>query len=212
MTKLQQLYNSIKTLKELGADLPDALLEETNRIEEEIIKNEVIPAISNAIDPIISQIERELILVVEYIPDEPLKVNMTRKRSFKMPENDFTIKSSNQSKQRESSYTISAHTKSSKTNLSVKFPDGTEINDRHASQTLCDTIIKIGVERVKALNIIVNGLNIVSREEDDFYNQQRLNSGYFIMTHSNTKNKKKQIEEMSNRLGLGLKVKIHNPN
>lgn len=43
MTKLEQLYNSIQNLKELGVQLPDKLIEETNRVEEEIIQKEVIP-------------------------------------------------------------------------------------------------------------------------------------------------------------------------
>ena len=84
MTKLEQLYNSIENLKELGVQLPDKLIEETNRVEEEIIQNEVIPALSKAIDPIINQIQRELVLVIDYLPNEPLQVKMTRKRSFKI--------------------------------------------------------------------------------------------------------------------------------
>jgi hypothetical protein len=62
MTKLEKLYNAIQELKEPGVKLPEELIEETNRVEEEIIKNEVIPTLSDAIDPIISQIQRELLL------------------------------------------------------------------------------------------------------------------------------------------------------
>jgi Mrr N-terminal domain len=86
MTKIEQLYNSIQTLKELGVQLPQGLIEETNRVEEEIIKNDIIPALAETISPIIEQIQRGIILVVEYIPNEPLTVKLTRKRSFAIPE------------------------------------------------------------------------------------------------------------------------------
>ena len=58
MTKLEKLYNAIQSLKELGVDLPDKLIEDTNQVEEDIIKDEVIPALAKAIDPIIGQIQR----------------------------------------------------------------------------------------------------------------------------------------------------------
>lgn len=144
MTKLEQLYNAIQNLKELGVKLPEELIEETNRVEGEIIQKEVIPALSDAIDPIISQIQRELVLVVEYIPNEPLQVKMTRKRSFKLTEEEDKIVEKRKEFKKETSYTVSPHTKSKKTNLIVTFPDGTEINNRFAYQTLCDTIQKIG--------------------------------------------------------------------
>ncbi len=78
MTKLEKLYNSIQSLKELGVQLPNELLDETNRVEEEIIKNDVIPLLEETISPMISQIQRELVLVIDYIPDEPITVRLTR--------------------------------------------------------------------------------------------------------------------------------------
>ena len=110
MTKIEQLYNSIQTLKELGVQLPQGLIEETNRVEEEIIKNDIIPALAETISPIIEQIQRGIILVVEYIPNEPLTVKLTRKRSFAIPEEqDITEKKTLVEK--ETSFTVSPQTK-----------------------------------------------------------------------------------------------------
>lgn len=208
MTKLEQLYNSIENLKELGVQLPDKLIEETNRVEEEIIQNEVIPALSQAIDPIINQIQRELLLVIEYSPNEPLQVKMTRKRSFKITPDEEREVLNKTAQKKETSYTITPHTKSKKTNLLVKFPDGTEINNRFAYQTLCEVIEKIGPEKVQNLNIIHSGVPLVSRQEDDFYSQHPVKGGFFVITHSSTATKKQQISEISKRLNLKLKVKI----
>jgi hypothetical protein len=206
MTKLEQLYNSIQNLKELGVQLPDKLIEETNRVEEEIIQKEVIPALSDAIDPIINQIQRELILVVEYIPDEPLQVKMTRKRSFKFPDEEEKLETKRKEFKKEQSYTLTPHTKSKWTNLVVKFSDGKEISNRFAYQTLCDVIEKIGPEKVSKLGIRQSGTDLVSKKEDDFYQQHKISGGWLVLTHSSTDTKKSHIEEISRKLDLNLKV------
>lgn len=177
MTKLEQLYNAIQNLKELGVQLPEKLIEETNRVEEEIIQNEVIPALSDAIEPIISQIQRELVLVVEYIPDEPLQVKMTRKRSFKLTEEEDRLTAKRKEFKKEERYTLAPHTKSKWTNLFVEFPDGTVIQNRFAYQTLCDVIEKAGAEKVMTLGIRQSGIDLVSRKEDDFYQQHKIKGG-----------------------------------
>ncbi|MFZ5431889.1 MAG: hypothetical protein ACOZDD_16830 [Bacteroidota bacterium] len=211
MTKLEKLYNAIQELKELGVKLPDELIEETNRVEEEIIQKEVIPTLSVAIDPIISQIQRELILIVEYIPNEPLLVKMTRKRSFKFSEDEEKIIEKRKEFKKESSYTVSTHTKAKRTNLIVTFPDGSQIINRFAWQTLCETIEKAGPDRVSQLGIRQSGIFLLSRTEDDFYRQHRIKGGFLVLTHSSTEQKKNHIEFISRKLELGLTVKIFTP-
>jgi hypothetical protein len=41
-----------------------------------------------------------------------------------------------------------------------------------------------------------------------FYNQHELADGYLILTHSSTDKKKRQLEEISEKLKLGLKVEV----
>jgi hypothetical protein len=208
MTKLQKLYSSIESLKELGVKLPSELIEETNRVEEDIIKNEVIPTLAKEITPIISQIQRELVLVIDYIPEEPLQVRMTRKRSLKLTEEEEKVFEKNETKKKETSFTLAYHTKSKKTNLQVAFPDGTVLNNRFAYQTLLETIEKIGPEQVRKLGLKQSGIELVSKNEDEFYNQHKVKGGYWVMTHSSTALKKKHLDEISKRLKLKLKVKI----
>lgn len=207
MTQLEKLYHAINSLKELGVELPKQLIENTNQVEEEIIKNEVFPALSRAISPIINQIQRELVLVVEYIPEEPLQVKMTRKRSFNLTE--LTSDSSlDDPAEKIKSFTIPPHTKSKKTNLLVEFEDGTRLENQVAAVTFCKVIEKIGAERVAALNITQYGINIVSRKKDDFYNQRQVRGGWYVLTHSSTANKKTLLENIASQLGIKLKVTI----
>ena len=118
MTKLNKLYNTILSLKELGLELGEDLL------EQDIIKNEILPVISDKIEPIISQIQHELVLVVDYVPNEPLSVRLSRKSSItkEMETVDITPDPQVEHKTGETKRTFAP--KSAKTNLRVTLPNG----------------------------------------------------------------------------------------
>ena len=80
-----------------------------------------------------------------------------------------------------------------------------------AKEKAVDTLVAVvqhaGLEQVEQLGIMVNGENIVSRTPSKKYSEARL-PPYFIKTHSNTAEKKQYIEQISERLNLGLKIEI----
>jgi len=51
----------------------------TQELEEGIIKEEILPALDNDIAPRLEPIKRDLVLVVEYHPGEPISVALSRK-------------------------------------------------------------------------------------------------------------------------------------
>lgn len=208
MTQLEKLYQSIQNLKELGVQLPEKLIDETNRIEEEIIKNEIIPTLEEAINPVIKQIQRELVLVVEYIPDEPLNVKLTKKRSFKIPQefDNRPIPTSEDSNSE--TFTIPYHNKTKKTNLVVKFPDGKIISNKYAYKTLIETVKLIGIEKVRSLGINIYGVPLISNKKNNKYQQHNLTRDILIITHSSTEVKKQQLYEISRKLKLNLTIEI----
>ena len=59
MSKLEELYQSIETLKKLGVPLNDEQLKSLDSFEEDLIKNEVLPALSQDIAPRLNPIKRE---------------------------------------------------------------------------------------------------------------------------------------------------------
>lgn len=79
MTKLEQLYQTINSLKDLGLSLNDEIMEEADKLEEELIRGEIIPRLSRLIDPIVTQIQRPVIMTVEYVPEQPLDICLTSK-------------------------------------------------------------------------------------------------------------------------------------
>jgi len=211
MSKLETLYNSIEGLKELGLPLNEETLKAVDNLEEELIKNEVIPRLSGSIEPIITQIQRPIVLVVDYVPGEALSVRLTRKRVITeegetkqyslapLPNNDRTKKTDK---------TITSSPKSAWTGLMVKFPDGKVINNRYAYETLIEVVETVGIQKVAGLGLKHVGLDFISKTRDDFYNQHELPGGFLILTHSSTDKKKRQIEEISQKLNLGLKVEV----
>lgn len=211
MTKLEKLYNSIQTLKELGAKLPEELIAQTDKLEEDIIKNEILPVVTEKIEPIISQIQRELVLVVDYIPNEPLAIKLSRKRNFselseaKELTPDAPVQHNTGKITRKT-----AQGKKPKTNLRVTFPDGKVVENHFAYETLLEVIRRAGAEKVRELGHIQCGVPLVSTTIDDYYGnaQHEIAKGLYVITHSSTQAKKQQIEEISKALKLNLKVEI----
>ncbi|MDO9154121.1 MAG: hypothetical protein Q7U47_10545 [Paludibacter sp.] len=210
MTNLEKLYQSIANLKELGLPLHEETLKAVDNLEEELIKNEIIPRLSESIEAIITQIQRPIVLVVDYIPNESLSVRLTRKRVItdETETKQYSLAPKSKDKEKKTDKTITSAPKSSKTGLAVTFPDGTVISNRYAYETLIDVVKRVGITKVENLQLKHLGLNLVSKIKDDFYNQHELSGGYLIVSHSATVKKKQQLDEISERLKLGLKVEI----
>lgn len=102
---------------------------------------------------------------------------------------------------------INAGSRSSKTALLVRFPDGKVVAEEKAADTLVAVLRLAGLSRVSELGVTVNGENIVSRSPSKKYHEAHI-APYYIKTHSSTAQKKRHIEEISDALGLGLRVEI----
>ena len=213
MSKLQKLYDMIQYSKELNLPLPDEYLQQANELEEDIIKKEILPILTEKIEPVLSQIKREIVLVIEYSPEEDLSVKLSRKRNFtkELDEAKEIIADPDpQVAHNTGNITRVKHTKSSKTNLKVTFPDGPVIENRLAKDTLRDVVTKIGAERVRNVGLIQCGVPLVSTTLDNVYGNAQidLDNGLYLITHSSTAQKRQQIEKIAEILSLNLTVEI----
>lgn len=209
MTKLEKLYASIKGLQELGLPLNDETLKAADDLEEQLIKTEILPAMSKDIEPRLSQIQRELVLVVEYKPGTPISVALSRKTNIAELLDAKILEQDPQAEHKEGK----KHEKpieriNGKTVLRVTFPDGTIIADKKAKITFAKTIKRIGLMKVRNLGITFCHVPIVSNTLDKKYGQSQIpaGDGLYVMTHSSTHDKKKQLDLISKELGVGLKV------
>lgn len=93
--------------------------------------------------------------------------------------------------------------------LKVEFRDRKGIHEQQGKDSLIATIRAIGFERVRALNIKMRDFPLVSTEKHmpDTHFWTGTGDGYFVYTASSTADKKKQLEQISDRLNLDLVVR-----
>ena len=99
---------------------------------------------------------------------------------------------------------------SSRQKIWVQFPDGHISNHARVMQTLVDVVIFAGPERVRDLNIIVCGDNLVTSNLNPTYTKayKEVGEGLYVNTASDTKRKYQQIMEISEALDLDLIVRL----
>lgn len=82
MSTLSELYITMESLRKLNLPIDEKLKQEAAKLEEDLIRQEILPTLTNNIEPALAQVQRELVLVVDYVPNEPLKVSLSRKRNI----------------------------------------------------------------------------------------------------------------------------------
>ena len=106
MSRLSDLYKAMETLRKEGLSLNEDLEKQVSELEEDIIKKEILPVVTQTIEPALKQVQRELVLVVDYHPGEPISVSLSRKTNIselldaKLLEQDPQVEHRNGTKRR----------------------------------------------------------------------------------------------------------------
>ena len=180
-------------------------------MEEQLIKTEVLPTLSKDIEPRLSQIQRELVLVVEYKPGEPISDALSRKTNIAELLEAKRLEPDPQVEHREfGPRTTKQEKKAPGTGLCVYRRDGSILQEHDAATTFVAAIVEAGPLRVRQLGLKYCRINIVSTTKDQKYGhaQREIERGLYVLTHSNTKDKKKMLDRISNALHLGWTVEI----
>ena len=211
MSRLNDLYKAMETLRREGLSLNEDLEKQVNELEENIIKKEILPIVTENIAPALKQVQRELVLVVDYVPGAPISVHLSRKRNFAAGITDAkeilpdpqVMHASNKGHKVQSK-------KSRRKGLVIEYPNGEILQMSKASDTLTEFIRRVGYQKVRALGISIDRTNLVSNTIDKKYeaNQHQVASGWFVNTHSNGETKVRQIQRISDALHLGIKVEL----
>ena len=217
MSRLKDLNKAKETLQKEHLTNED-LERQFREREEEIIKTEILPIITKQIEPALSEVQRELVIVVDYKPDQPISVHLSRKRNFKevisdvveiLPDPPVEHKTINKpaSKARPSKWQ----------RLRVEYPNGDVIEEKTAKDTLIEFIRRTGYKKVRELalenkskNLRAGGGILISNTLDSKYRseQHEIAPGWYVCTHGPTIQKKRSIETISEKLGLRVKVTI----
>ncbi|MDE5652548.1 MAG: hypothetical protein K2I48_03650 [Muribaculaceae bacterium] len=211
MSKLSKLYELRRLSEEFGMEWTEKQERQLEAEEEHLIKNEVLPVVTKSIEPALSQVERELVLVVDYVPGAPLKVSLSRKRNlFDALEDVVEIKPDPEVEHTEKKKGGKKVVTNPRTRLKITMPDGSIIEEHTAWESLQKFILRVGVEKVRAVGLIANKIPLVSNTVDKKYKtaQKPLGNGWLLMTCSDTATKRKQILTIAEAIGISVRVDI----
>ena len=217
MTKLEKLYSIIENSREVGVKLSKDVLQQVEELEEGIIKEEILPALGNDIAPRLEPIKRDLVLVVEYHPGEPISVALSRKTKISeiMGAKTLTPRSSTPVKSEEEPTEVephepTKHIENTTKGMRVTFPDGRTIQPNKVGDALVEVVRYAGAEKVRALNIEVCEDNLVLPSPHPKYvvASKPLGDGWYVNISGDTARRYEHMCQISDRLQLGLKVDL----
>lgn len=218
MSKLEDYYRLFDMFR---GKLTDAQKEVLGGLEDQIIAEEILPAISKSVAPVLSNLRRNLTLVVDYDTQRGITVKTTRgevvvkedtAKKYEIPSTTKVIKVAEVEKKKTESVKedVPKIKRSPRTGLCVYLADGSFIQEANAALTMAAAIESADAEKVFNLQLPHDGDLLVSRTKhpDYAYAQKSAGKGYLVNTHSSTATKKKQLERISNALNLGWRVEI----
>lgn len=221
MTKLEKLYSIIENSREVGVKLTKEVLQQVEELEEGIIKEEILPALSSDIAPRLEPIRRDLVLVVEYHPGEPISVALSRKAKISeimgaktlIPRNSTPVKNEEKPEATEAHETTK-HVENTTKGLKVTFPDGTVIWRRSAIDTFIETLRVISFDRIPEVGIIRSGYNLVGKEKrppkaGSIWQHEC--DGWYIYSNMSNATKIEYLKTISDYYKLGLIIEEGKP-
>ncbi|MFA6832123.1 MAG: hypothetical protein WCR36_07625, partial [Bacteroidaceae bacterium] len=181
MSRLDNLYKAMETLRKEGLPVNEDLERKANEIEEEIIKKEILPILTKNIEPALQPVQRELVLVVDYIPGQPISVHLSRKRNFTadMPDAKEIVIDPEVTHRQQDSHndTDEKIQRGPARDMTVFFPDGTIIAENKAVDTLVKVVKKIGVTEVRRVveerNLKFCKVPVISNRRDEKYGRSQ---------------------------------------
>lgn len=221
MATLKELYTTLKSLRDMNLPVDDKLLRAADNLEEKIIKEEILPALSENIEPLLSEIQRDLVLVVEYHPGEPISVALSRKAKI----SDFTDAkpmtpymstpvSSDVVLQKLEPHEPTKKVENPTKGLKVTFADDTVIWHKAAINTFVEALRKIGLERIPQVGIEHGGYNLVSKDKRPTVPGrvwQHEVDGWYVYSNISNDTKADDLKRISEFFKLNLKIEDGKP-
>ena len=211
MSRLSDLYKAMETLRKEGLSLNEDLERQVSELEEDIIKKEILPVVTETIEPALKQVQRELVLVVDYHPGMPISVSLSRKTNITQLIDAKRLEADPEVEHKEFGPRKNKRTQiAPKTGLRIRRKDGSILQEYDAATTFTSAIIEAGLMRVRELDVRFCRINVVSTTKDKKYGhtQREAAPGLYVLTHSSTKDKKKMLEKINTALKMGWKVDI----
>ena len=211
MSRLSDLYKAMETLRKEGLSLNDDLERQVSELEEDIIKKEILPVVTETIEPALKQVQRELVLVVDYHPGMPISVSLSRKTNITELIDAKRLEADPEVEHKEFGPRKNKRTQiAPKTGLCIRRKDGSILQEHDAATTFTSAIIEAGWLKVRELDVKFCRINVGYTTKDKKYGhaQREAAPGLYVLTHSSTKDKKKILDKINTTLKMGWKVEI----
>lgn len=223
MGKLQEYYRLFDMFKGKLNDDQKRILE---GLEDQLIAEEILPAISESVAPVLSALRRPLTLVVDYDPEGGITVKTTRgevvvkentAKKYEIPNTKKVVKVSELEDNPDNHEPEPADEEGPKYSRGpkVKFEvrlNGQVVEGKDGAGILAETIRQIGYERVAALNIMfVKGkYNLVDKRKRTDQNKlwQRKSGEWYIYTNTSNPTKAENLAEIATRLGIDMQITL----
>lgn len=217
MSKLEDYYRLFDMFNGKLTDEQKKILE---GLEDQLIAEEILPAISKSVAPVLTTLRRSLTLIVDYDAELGVTVKTTRgevlvkeqtAKKYQLPPTGKVGSVAEASpaivKRPERKYPAK---RAPSTGLCVWISESEFIQENKAAETFAKAIAVAGAERVAALNLKMDRDFLVSKKIHPLYSgcQYKIDNGYLVNTHSNTETKKRQLLVISKALDLGWRIDI----
>lgn len=211
MTKLEKLYSIIENSRDVGVKLTEDIIRQVEELEENIIKDEILPSLSSDIAPRLQPIKRDLVLVVEYHPGEPISVALSRKANITEIIKAKRLEIDPQVEHKEYGERGKQVAKRApNTGLCVVRSNGTILQEKNAALTFAKAVHEAGLLRVRELGLKFCKVPLVSTTRDKKYGNRQIEiePGLYVITHSSNREKKDRLDKINHALHMGWTVKI----
>lgn len=226
MSKLQDYY---RLFDMFNGNLNDEQKKVLGELEDRIIAEEILPAISESVAPVLSALRRNLTLVVDYSTEDGITVKTTRgevvvkehtAKKYQIPATNKTVKISEADEPQsnvENSGENSGEgdephdpiTRAESIGFKVTFPDGAVVRGHDAKTTMIETLRKFGLQRVATFKgRIFKGYPLVGRTKrtDGRTRWQEEVDGWYVYTNLSNGVKIKVLHMVAQELGEHITI------
>ena len=217
--KLKKAYEAVEMLRALDLPVSKEQLDTIYNLEENYLKEDVIPFIKGELNPLVKDMMGKFYLEVSYSKNDGLNVHYLN--DFKTQENSRGRRKATETTHKSEKHitkdvqydalkSVLGTKKKQATSLKVYREDNSVIEEASSALTLCETIKEIGAEKVYNLFIPLDGMYLVmkTKNSDVRSDLHYIGDGYYVNTHSNTMSKKRHLERIFRDLKLSWKVEI----
>lgn len=206
MSTLSELYITMESLRKLNLPIDEKLKQEAAKLEEDLIRTEILPTLTDKIEPALAQVQRELVLVVDYVPGEPLKVSLSRKRNITDVLTDAVEITSTK---RPHIVTATDIKRGPNIDFTVTFADGTKYAGK-GKDVLVDSLRHMSLPRVAPFKgRTFAGFPLVGRQRrvtEDGYKWQEQVDGWWVYINMGNPTKMEVLRKVAKHLGIEITI------